>query len=98
MLYRGVVAPGNVLARKPKDSGNSVPLGRAGRPLAVKDGPHPPLVQAGFLGQLPGIQPMLDSQFLNRSQCGHWRFSLAARWRPLRRLYHAGVAGNPNTV
>src|SRR5207248_3995571 len=66
VLDGGLVAPGDLVARPAEDRRDAVALLRAGRPPAQRDREDPLLIHTRALGQLPGVEPVLDAELLDR--------------------------------
>src|SRR5512142_2992427 len=65
MLHGDLVAPGDVVAREAEGGGDAVALLGTGRPAAQHDRHDSLLIQVHTLGQLPGVDPILDAELLN---------------------------------
>src|SRR5271157_3341222 len=65
VLDGGLVAPGNLVACQTEGGGDAIALLRGGGPSTQHDRDDPLLGQARALGQLPGVDPVLDAQLLN---------------------------------
>src|SRR5947208_16945576 len=65
VLDRGLVTPGDLIAREAEDRRDPIALQRARRPPAQYDRRHSLLVHVRALGKLSGVDPALDAELLD---------------------------------
>src|SRR5262245_24008233 len=69
MLDRGLVAPGELVARPPENGRDPVALARARRPPPEHNCQHPRLIEPGPLRELLDVDPVLEAKLIDALGC-----------------------------